>query len=380
MKKLNKELLKTNIEIAAEYDFDNHKVFGSAYCVIQEDNVIYKNCFGTTSVDNAEAVTENTLFRLASMTKPITAIATLILVDRGQLSLSDKVSDYLPEFKDIHIKHIINNKEEDFGKVKNDITIRHLLTHTSGVGSNDTKSQKMTDEDRKNIDNTVKYHCEAGVDFEPGTKQQYSGTGAFDVLVKIIEKITRTDYLTFLNSEIFEPCEMVNTTFAPTKEQWKQVIAMHNKVDGKNSVAQMNENCVFFSYPCTHYLGGAGLVSTLDDYAKFAKMLLNNGKTPKKQILTEETLRLLHTPFVSEEIMPSNERWGLGVRVIVREEYKTLPVGSFGWSGAYGSHFWIDPTNKVAAVFMKNSLIDGGAGNESARNFEKAVNDSFHLD
>ena len=78
--------------------------------------------------------------------------------------------------------------------------------------------------------------------------------------------------------------------------------------------------------------------------------------------------------------MPSNERWGLGVRVIVKEDYKTLRVGAFGWSGAYGSHFWIDPINKVAAVFMKNSLFDGGAGNESARNFEKAVNDSFNLD
>ena len=155
---------------------------------------------------------------------------------------------------------------------------------------------------------------------------------------------------------------------------------MHNKIDGNNSVAKMKENCIFYDYPCMHYLGGAGLVSTLDDYSKFAKMLLNKGKTPKKQILSEETFRLLHTPFVSEEIMPSNERWGLGVRVIVKESYKTLPVGTFGWSGAYGSHFWVDPTNKVAAVFMKNSLFDGGAGNESARNFEKAVNDSFHQD
>ena len=77
--------------------------------------------------------------------------------------------------------------------------------------------------------------------------------------------------------------------------------------------------------------------------------------------------------------MPYSEIWGLGVRVIVRDAYKTLPVGTFGWSGAYGTHFWIDPVNNVAAVYMKNSLFDGGAGNESARNFEKAVNDSFEL-
>ena len=356
-------------------------MFGSAYYVIQEDNVIYKNCFGTTSVDNAEAVTENTLFRLASMTKPITAIATLILVDRGQLSLSDKVIDYLPEFKNVHITQISDNNEIiDFGEAQNDITICHLLTHTSGIGSDAAKSQKMTDKDKKSIANTIEFYAKVGLDFEPESKQQYSGTGAFDVLTKIIEIIAQKDYQSFLKQEIFSPCNMVNTTFVPTQKQWGQIIAMHNKVAYKNQVAPMKENCVFVDYPCTHYLGGAGLVSTLDDYSKFAKMLLNNGKTPKKQILNEETFRLLHTPFVSEEIMPSNERWGLGVRVIVREEYKTLPVGSFGWSGAYGSHFWIDPTNKVAAVFMKNSLIDGGAGNESARNFEKAVNDSFHLD
>ena len=88
----------------------------------------------------------------------------------------------------------------------------------------------------------------------------------------------------------------------------------------------------------------------------------------------------MHTLIVPEEIKPHVERWGLGVRVIVKEEYKTLPVGTFGWSGAYGSHFWVDPINQVAAVFMKNSLFDGGAANESARNFEKAVNDSFNLD
>ena len=88
----------------------------------------------------------------------------------------------------------------------------------------------------------------------------------------------------------------------------------------------------------------------------------------------------MHTLIVPEEIKPHVERWGLGVRVIVKEEYKTLPVGTFGWSGAYGSHFWVDPINQVAAVFMKNSLFDGGAGNESARYFEKAVKDSFVAD
>jgi CubicO group peptidase (beta-lactamase class C family) len=147
--------------------------------------------------------------------------------------------------------------------------------------------------------------------------------------------------------------------------------------DDKNSEEKMIGDCVFSDFPCTHYLGGAGLVSTLYDYSNFAKMLLNKGRTEKKRIISENTFKLLHTPFVSEDIMPGNERWGLGVRVIVSENYENLPVDAFGWSGAYGTHFWIDQQNNIAAIYMKNSLFDGGAGNESARNFEKAVRESF---
>lgn len=370
-------LLKENIEKAALYDFENSKVFGSAYCVIQGGDEIYKKCFGTVSADSTHRITENTIFRMASMTKPITAAAILILIERGLISLDDKVSEFLPEFKDIHITQITQNGLTDLGKAQNEITVCNLLTHTSGIGSDPLKEQKMTYDDKKSIDSAVEFYSKIGLDFDPGTKQQYSPFAAFDVLAKIIEKVSETDYQKFLMQEIFEPCGMVNTTFTPTREQWNAMIAMHNKIDGKNCDEKMNDDCVFSDFPKTHYLGGAGLVSTLADYSKFAKMLLNNGKTPTKQIVGEDTLKLMSTPFVSEEIMPSSERWGLGVRVIVRDDYENLPVGAFGWSGAYGTHFWIDPANDIAAVYMKNSLFDGGAGNESARNFEKAVKDAL---
>ena len=378
MNKLNKELLKTNINKAAQYDFDNQKVFGSAYCVMQNGEVVYEKCYGTTSPHSQEPVTNTTIFRLASMTKPITAVAALILVERGLLSLSDKVTDYLPEFQDIHITELTKTGELiDLGKAKNHITILHLLTHSSGIGSIAmSKSSRMTDEDKKSVDNTVKFFAKAGLDYEPGTKQYYSGIAAFDVLVKIIEQISKTDYLTFLQQEIFEPCDMVDTTFVPTQEQWDRIIVMHDRVDGKCSVAKMKENCVHRDYPCTHYLGGGGLISTLSDYAKFATMLLNNGKTPKKQILSEKTFQLLHTGYAPQRIN-ENVHWGLGVRVITGEGYERLPVGAYGWSGAYGSHFWIDPANQVAAIFMKNSHVDGGSRSESGRNFETAVHNSF---
>ena len=177
------------------------------------------------------------------MTKPITAVAVLILVEKGLLSLSDKVSDYLPEYEDIHvIKLTEDNERIDLGKVQNAPTICHLLSHSSGIGSDHEKSRQMTDDDRSTIDNSVSFFCKAGLDFEPGTQQKYSGTGAFDVLVKIIEKVTKTDYLTFLKKEIFEPCGMKNTTFVPSEEQWAKMIDLHDKVEGVSCAAKTKKN------------------------------------------------------------------------------------------------------------------------------------------
>lgn len=380
MNLLDKNLLKMNIEKAADYDFSNNKVFGSAYLVIQNNDVVYENCFGVTSLDKKEPVTKDTLFRLASMTKPITAVAALILIERGLLSLEDRVSKYLPEFKDIHIKKIDESDNLiDLGKPEKEITILNLLTHTSGFGENEDKTQKLTAEDKKSADNLIKFYYNMGLNFEPFSREQYSGVAAFDLLVKIIERITKTDYLSFLKKEIFEPIGMTNTTFIPSEDQWKNVIDMHAKKNGENATQEMHKNCVFVDYPCTHFLGGAGLVSSLSDYSKFAKMLLNNGKTETKQIITAETLKLMKTSYFLKNFALKNEGWGLGVRVITDESYDNLPVGAFGWSGAYGSHFWVDPVNKITAVFMKNSTFDGGAENESAINFEKAVKASFAI-
>ena len=153
---------------------------------------------------------------------------------------------------------------------------------------------------------------------------------------------------------------------------------MHIKENGKSGVFEMKEGCVFENVPVTHYLGGAGLISSLDDYTSFAKMLLNKGEINGNRVISEKAVKLISTPQVPESIMPGNERWGLGVRVITSENYRYLPVGTFGWSGAYGTHFWIDPVNSIAAVYMKNSMYDGGSCAVTAANFEKDVFNSFN--
>ena len=370
MKLLDKELLKSNIDKVAEYDLSENNIFGSAYIVKQKGETVYKKCFGVTDINSTSPVKEDTIFRLASMTKPITAVAVLILIDRGLIALEDEVKKYIPEFEDIHI---VTKDGTDLGKTGTDVTIKHLLTHTSGFGSIEPYS--LTVEEKANISGTINHFIKSGLDFEPNTRQEYSAFAAWDVLVAIIEKLSGEDYTEFLKKEIFEPCNMKDTTFTPSDEQWNRMITMHNKADGKNAVGTTTPLCVFENFPCSHKLGGAGLASTLEDYSRFAQMLLNKGKTEDKRIVSEELIKLMGTPHVSEDIMPWSERWGLGVRVIT--EAGDLPVGAYGWSGAYGSHFWVDPENEITAVFMKNSKFDGGAGNKSARRFEKAVHDSF---
>ncbi len=374
MKQLNDALLAANIKKAAAVHFGNKKIFGSACAVLQGDGPVRTFCFGHTAPGGNTPVTEDTLFRLASMTKPITAFAVMLLLDRGLLALDDPVFKYIPAFGNIHITAADESGSlTDLGAPRQAVTLRHLLTHTSGICDTPEKLQDMTDADRSTVEATVAFLAGIGLDYEPGSMTRYSGTHAFDVLAQIIENVSGVPYPAFLQKEIFSPCGMNDTTFAPTPAQWNRLIAMHDRQNEESVIGKTTPGCVFAGFPCTHFLGGAGLVSTLRDYMAFAQMLLKGGVSPAGRLISEETLRQMRTPQVSENIMPGEERWGLGVRVITKESYSDLPVGTFGWSGAYGTHFWVDPENKITAVFMRNSLYDGGSGSKASREFEKAV-------
>ena len=257
MKNLNLQLLAKHIDQIAQYDLDRNKINGSAYYVCQgrtEETALTK-CYGTISSTSTLPITDTTLFRLASMTKPITAAATLILIDRGLLSLDDPIFKYLPGFTNIHV---IAADGSDFGRPRRQPLIRDLLTHTSGIGSDPTKHQAMTAKDKQTLDASIEYYLRAGLDFEPGSQQLYSGVGAFDVMVRIIELVSGTDYQTFLQREIFAPCGMKDTSFIPTHRQWERLAVMHTNENGKNFDPPMPEGCIFEDYPCHHFLGGAG--------------------------------------------------------------------------------------------------------------------------
>ena len=372
LKNINCEKLRENIEKRMAKDLAECNVNGASVLVMQNGKTVYRNIFGLASNDS--------LYRMASMTKPVTAVAVMTLYDKKLLSIEDPVEKYLPEFSDLCIveaddnNHIIKSSY-----VKNIPTIKHLLTHTSGIlagRSGAVYLEKMTPEDDRTLSSAVKFYSECGLDFEPFSKQEYSATAAFDVLAKIVETVSGQDYNEYLQQYIFRPLNMKDTTFVPSQDQWNRIIPMHDRINGHNAEGITYKGCVFEKTPVTHYLGGAGLISSLEDYSAFANMLLGEGELSGTRILSEDSVKLISQAHVPREIMDMRERWGLGVRVITKENYK-LPVGTFGWSGAYGTHFWVDPKNMITAVYLKNSRFDGGSGAVTSENFESDVFNSL---
>jgi len=370
MKKINAEILAEKLENRMSEDIATHKVGGASLVVNQSGKNIYKKCFGTDFTE----VKEDTIFRLASMTKPITAVAALICQDRGLFSVNDPVKKYLPECDGFDIVDAVEGELKVIGKQDRDITIAHLLAHVSGICC-DAESviiyENMTETDKKDVNSTVDFLMKQGISFQPGTNMAYSGFGAFDVMVKVIETVTGEDFYDFIKKNILEPCEMPDTTFEMTDEQKARLIPMHNRVDEKSVKGDTFPGCNFRDFPCKHRLGGAGLVSTLGDYSNFAEMLLNKGTFNGKRIVSEKGIEQMQTNQVADGIMNSSWRWGLGVRIELA--HSLLPKGLYGWSGAYGSHFWVDPQNEITAVYMKNSQYDGGAWSVTSVNFEKDV-------
>ena len=374
MMKLDAKKVKENIEKRIVDDVRSGRVGGASVLVKQGGEVVYKGCFGSAA--DGVALSENAIFRLASMTKPITAVAVMKQVERGLISLDDALDRFITEYGEMELGRVVGGKVEIVGKAQNKIKILHLLTHTSGVGCGELgvalgrgSSYKYGDR----LEDVAGEYANKPISFEPYSAQAYSGRVGFDLLARVVEITSGMPFDEFLKKEIFEPLGMRDTTFTPSNEQWERMVLMH-KFDGeKAEFSPLDKEHVFESLPLTYFCGGAGLASTISDYERFADMLMNEGESyDGVRILSAESVRRMRTVSIPYEIMPCREKWGLSMRVITSTSY-TMPVGTFGWSGAYGTHFWIDPENEIVGIYMKNSRFDGGSGAKTAANFEKDV-------
>ena len=288
---------------------------------------LYMRAFCSFTPGGNDELPMNTIFRIASMTKPVTAAAVLIEASRGRLGLWDLVSDYLDGFRNLSIGKTEDGKIIITGQQKTPIRIYHLLTHTSGIGSGDIGDLRsmMTGEQKSSMKGSVSFHSTAPLGFDPFTAQAYA-TAAFDVAAAIIEKTSDMPFDEYLNKELFEPLGMTDTTFSPNESQFKRLIGLHDLKDGESVCVPTLPGYVFADYPTSYTAAGAGLVSTLEDYKRFAAMLLHGGQG----IIKSEYVEMMSSPQVPQLIMPGAQG-GAGVRVICDSSIGAfLPVLSDG--------------------------------------------------
>lgn len=376
MKKLNQEKLHALVDARVQADVDSGKVGGASLCVVQDGRVLLNKTYGYQNASTKESLRADAIYRLASMTKPITAVAALIAEEQGLLSIDDELCKYIPAYADMKIGHMENGQPVYDKDATTPITIKHLLSHTSGLGTleiGDHAWATMPAKLAKTPAGVMEWLSDKMLAFEPYTAQWYSPVAAFVAVARIIEIRSGMSYNAYLDKYLFEPLGMKDTTFDLNDDQKARMIAMHNYTEQQGGFAvPMSLDTIFEGIPNTQYCGGAGLAATLDDYVKFGEMLTHGGEWNGVRILSEASVRKLATVQVTDAIMPPPIQWGLGVRVISADGYQ-MPKGCFGWSGAYGTHYWSDPENRITAIYMKNSCYDGGAGALTAFLFEQDV-------
>lgn len=376
MKKINVEKLSELIASHAREELADNKIGVKEIIVHQEGRRVYHGIFCAPEADKAKRL----LFRAASMTKPVTAAAVAQLADRGLLDLREPAYNYYPQMKDMQVATVENGEIVSLRPAKNVIRISDLLCHTSGIGSAPVFETMDQSGPRLPLQEAVQAILTHPLAFEPRTAQAYSPSDAFDVAAGIVEQVSGMSFAAYLQQNLFGPLHMVDTTFGPGEEQWKRMVPMHSRTkEGESKTVPMPRECVFDIFLPERMLAGAGLAVTAEDYIRFADMLCSGGLAEDgTRVLSEEAVRTMSTPQLPEEVEMYGERWGLGMRVVTAPGYPHgLGVGCFGWSGAYGTHFWVDPENCLSVVMMKNSLYDGGAGNQSACQLERDVTASL---
>jgi CubicO group peptidase (beta-lactamase class C family) len=371
------------------------KILSGAVALVSRDgHPVYFEAQGLRDLESKQPMEKDAHFRIYSMTKPVIGVAILMLVEEGKIRLSDPVSRFIPELKSLRVAvtgkapavvSIEGNATAQSIRIPTEpaireITVRDLLTHTSGFGSGRASNAEISKLNRKPEDTLATFIPRLAaipLEFQPGTKWSYSGGVGFDTLGRIVEVVSGQRLQQFLQERLFGPLDMTETTFAPSPEQ-KLLLATIYRSTVTGLVKEPDQQ-----YPINpvYPSGGAGLVSTVQDYFHFAEMLNEGGQFRGRRILSPRMVEIMRAAQVPDTFpgRSRGESWGLSVRVIEggAGDGSLLSGGTFGWSGAIGTHFWIDPKEKIVAVFMTQWSNAGGAGAETARAFETAVMQSL---
>ena len=330
---------------------DEGKLPGTYVKIIKDGKVVYDDKYGFIDIDKKKPIEENSLYRIFSMTKPITAVAIMSLYDQGKLNLDDKVSKYIPEFLDTQVYKELDGKHS-FEPQKTPLTIRHLLTHTSGIPygweSSYTDSIYNARQHMRQdwtLEEMTKDIATIPLKFQPGTNYNY-GLG-IDIAGYIVEVVSGEKLNNYFKTVIFDPLKMNDTRFYIPEEKREQLSELYTMDENGKLIIVSDPNMeknFGSAKPPKLLLGGAGLISTLNDYETFCRMLLNKGELNGKRILSEKAAEMIMTNQYPKE-MKTNSQMGHGLSGMVN-----LDTGEYNWGGAAATSFWINPTDNLILI------------------------------
>jgi CubicO group peptidase (beta-lactamase class C family) len=358
---------------------------GVVALVASRDGVLYEGAAGKLDVAKNIAMPVNAIFSIASMTKPVTSVAIMMLLEEGKLKLDDPVSKYLTGFDKLQVITKFNEKDATYETrpAKRTMTIRHLLTHTSGIGYSFTNpiEYRLTQA-------TKKGEWELPLLSDPGDKWNYSASTR--VLGMIVEKITGASLEAYYQQRIFKPLGMVDTSYAVPVANQSRVPTQYSRING---VLEAQPKAPIPSTPTAPFRGDGGLYSTVEDYSKFVQMLLNGGHLGSAKILSENSVKMMgqnHIGAIFVELQPDadklrtkpfplgagQDKFGLGFQIASSDPQfsKFRSPGSMSWAGIFNTEFWIDPVKHIGGVQMMQVLpfYDDGAI-RTLRDFEESV-------
>jgi CubicO group peptidase (beta-lactamase class C family) len=366
---LSSERLK-RIDAVLKADVEQGKIPGAVLLIARKGKIAYFKSFGMRNKEKGLPMGQDSIFRIYSMTKSITATAVAMLLEEGKLLLTDPVSKYIPSFRDIKVAQITKDKTGNevvtLVEPRKEMTIEDLVTHTSGLSYFFQPYPKavqqaymkagMYNTDQLTIAEVCDKLATLPLAFEPGTQYLYGNS--YDVLGRVIEVVSGMPLDTFFKERIFKPLKMVDTGFRVTGKDVDRLVYVDPK--GLFYTNPTDPTIKFFS-------GGHGLVSTAMDYARFAQMFLNGGELDGERLLGPRTVALMTTDHLgargnrddAQYVSVPGRGYGVGFDVYVRVEagraYAPGNVGEFFKDGIAGTIYWVDPKEDLMAVFMVSS-------------------------
>ncbi|HEX6848391.1 MAG TPA: serine hydrolase domain-containing protein, partial [Chitinophagaceae bacterium] len=352
--------VKARIDATLKSFIDSNKTVAVSALAFEKGKEVYYNAFGYADREAKKPMDRNTIVRIFSMTKPVTGVALMTLYDKGKFQLDDPLSKYAPEFANMKVFKGVNAQGVPvLESVKRPITIRDLTRHTAGFAGPDTTvlGKMVRSADAMNHENTLSEMAKrlAGLplQFHPGDEWSYGPS--VDVQAYLVEKLSGKPFDVYVKEAILDPLQMRNTRYVVPENEMQRFAALYNRSDDGIFTRVPDEQANSFnskSWPLKP--GGWGLTSTLDDYMKFAQMLVNKGTLGNVQILRPETVELMSTNHLSDTIskrmwLPSKGRVGFGIDFAVRtappqtKDENNGIVGEFFWDGAASTLFWVDP-------------------------------------